>query len=135
MNYLKKFESFDFGEYTEITETEYSKFDGKTLEVMSIRVISILKTKLLDNGWSLHTSINTLLQPTNDLSDVCEISFTIATGKTPEEFNHYKQVVITCFEDDWYYILYIDSWHTIKTKSYYKADQIEGLEKFIDEVL
>jgi hypothetical protein len=134
MKYLKMFESF-FGEYTEIPQMEYDNMSGKTLEVMPSRVISMLMTKLTDNGWVLHTSINTLLQPTDDLSDVCEISFTIATGKTPEEFNHYKKVVITCLNDDWYYILYIDSWHTIRTKSYYKVDQMEGLEKFIDEVL
>ena len=129
MKYLKIFESFgDY--YFEINSSDYSSPKGD-IEAMSENEFLEIKYKIKYKGWKSYSFKDTMLKNTEDFKNVCEITF------DKEDVKFYKKVIITKMSDDWYYIFLRENpWggNDVKNK-YYKADQLEGLEKFIDEVL
>jgi len=128
MKYLKIFESF--GEYySEISSDDYKSPKGD-IDAMFENEFLKIKNKIKSKGWSTLMYKDTMLKRTEDIKDVCEITFL----KEDEEV--LKKLVITKMSDEYYYILFMATraYNDIKYK-YYKADQLEGLEKFIDEVL
>ena len=71
-----------------------------------------------------------MLKYTENFENVCEITF------IQEDVEFYNHLVITKMSDEFYYILLmIPRTHNDIKFKYYEADQLEGLEKFIDEVL
>jgi hypothetical protein len=132
MKYLKIFESF--GEYySEISSHAYSIL-GDNVEEMSENDFFKIKYKIKSKDWKVFSYQDTegkQIAPTKDFKNICKIIF----DKEDEFF--YRKVIITKMSDEWYYIFLRENpWggNTVKNK-YYKADQLEGLEKFIDEVL
>ena len=141
MNYLKKFESFgDY--YFEINSDEYNHPKGD-VESMSENDFYKIEYKIKSKGWETYRAKNTMLKYTEDFENVCEITF------IQEDVNFYNHLVITKMSDEYYYILLMLQTHPSPSNpeketprtydnikfEYYQADQIEGLEKFIEEVL
>ena len=62
MNYLKKFESFDFGEYYEITADQYDHPEGeRELSHMTENNYSLLENLLKLKGWKLKYKVSNSL--------------------------------------------------------------------------
>lgn len=128
MKYLKVFESFgDY--YFEINSDEYNHPKGD-VESMSENDFYKIEYKIKSKGWETYRAKNTILKYTEDFENVCEITF------IQEYVEFYNHLVITKMSDEYYYILLMTprTYDNVKFK-YYQAYQIEGLEKFIDEVL
>ena len=128
MKYLKMFESFgDY--YTEITSHGYAT-RGDNLEEMSENDFFKIKYEMKSKGWKVFSYQDTMGRNTEDFKNICKITF----DKEDDKF--YRKLILTKMSDEWYYIFLweILGGGLVKDK-YYKADQIEGLEKFIDEVL
>ena len=132
MNYLKKFESFDFGEYSEITTDQYDHPEGELSHMTEqnyLDIENLLKLK----GWKLKYKVSNSLEPSDSNSYVCEVQFRKKVGDPRE-----SSLIITYMGDEWYYILLYKPGELRpgnRNRRVYKADQIEGLVKFIDEVL
>ena len=134
MKYLKMFESFDLfgGEYSEITVDEYDHAQGELSHMTEGNYLSI-RNLLELKGWVFRYKISDSLEPSESESDVCEVQFRKTIGDSRE-----SSLIITYMGDEWYYILLFKGGELrqgSRNKRVYKADQIEGLEKFIDEVL
>ena len=132
MKYLKKFESFDFGEYSEITTDQYDHPEGVLSHMTENNYLSI-RNLLEDKGWKLKYKISHLLEPSESNTDVCEMQFRKKIGDPRE-----SSLIVTYMGDEWYYILLYKPGELRpgnRNRRVYKADQIEGLKKFIDEVL
>ena len=132
MKYLKMFESF--GEYySEISSHGYST-RGDNVEEMTENDFFKIKYEMKSKGWKVFSYQDTdgkQIAPTKDFKNICKIIF----DKEDEFF--YRKLILTKMSDEWYYIFLRENpWGGNDVKNtYYKADQIEGLEKFIDEVL
>jgi hypothetical protein len=128
MKYLKIFETF--GEYySEISSDDYESPKGD-IEAMSENEFLKIEYKIKSKGWETYRFKDTMLKYTEDFKNVCEITF------IQEDVEFYNHLVITKMSDEFYYILLmIPRTHNDIKFKYYKADQLEGLEKFIDEVL
>jgi len=128
MKYLKIFETF--GEYySEISSDDYESPKGD-IEAMSENEFLKIKYKIKSKGWETYRFKDTMLKYTENFENVCEITF------IQEDVEFYNQLVITKMSDEFYYILLmIPRTHNDIKFKYYKADQLEGLEKFIHEVL
>jgi hypothetical protein len=128
MKYLKMFESFE-EYYSEINYHDYSSPEDK--ESMSESDFLEIKYKIKSKGWKTYSFLDSNSKNTKNFKNVCRIIF------DKEDGDFYKKLIITKMGDEWYYIhLKEDPWvdQDVNYK-YYKADQLEGLEKFIDEVL
>ena len=129
MKDLKVFESFgDY--YFEITSADYNHPKGD-IESMSENDFFSIRDKMRNKRWSVYSYKDTMLRNTENIKDVCEIIF------DKEDVKYYRKLILTKMSDEWYYIFLRENpWGGNDVKNtYYKADQIEGLEKFIDEVL
>ena len=123
------FESFgDY--YTEISSHGYLT-QGDDVEVMSENDFFSIRDKMRNKRWSVYSYKDTMLRNTENIKDVCEIIF------DKEDVKYYRKLILTKMSDEWYYIFLRENpWGGNDVKNtYYKADQIEGLEKFIGEVL
>ncbi len=128
MKYIKIFETFgDY--YSEISSDDYAHPKGN-IDAMSENEFLKIKNKIESKGWETYNFKDTMLKYTENFENVCEITF------IQEDVEFYNQLVITKMSDEFYYILLMTprAHDDIKFK-YYQADQLEGLEKFIDEVL
>ena len=129
MKYLKIFETFgDY--YSEISSHGYLT-RGDNVEAMSENEFLEIKYKIKYKGWKVFSFTDTMDRNTGDFENVCKIIF------DKEDVKFYRKVILTKMSDEWYYIFLRENpWggNDVKNK-YYKADQLEGLEKFIDEVL
>ncbi len=128
MKYLKIFETF--GEYySEISSDDYESPKGD-IEAMSENEFLEIKYRIESKGWETYRFKDTMLKYTEDFENVCEITF------IQEDVEFYNHLVLTKMSDEFYYILLMTprTYDNISFK-YYQADQLEGLEKFIDEVL
>jgi len=134
MNYIKKFESFDFGDYYEITVDQYDYPESeRELSHMTEKNYLSIRNLLEDKGWKLKYKVSNSLEPSDSNSDVCEMQFRKKIGDPRE-----SSLIITYMGEEWYYILLFKPGELRpgnRNKRVYKADQIEGLVKFIDEVL
>ena len=122
------FESFgDY--YTEITSHGYAT-RGDNLEEMSENDFFKIKYEMKSKVFSYQDTDGKQIAPTKDFKNICKITF----DKEDDKF--YRKLILTKMSDEWYYIFLweILGGGLVKDK-YYKADQIEGLEKFIEEVL
>jgi hypothetical protein len=134
VKYLKIFESFDLfgGEYSEITVDEYDNLKGE-MSHMTENDYSALESQLLLKGWELRYKVSNSWEPSESNSDVYEVQFRKTIGDSRE-----SSLIITYMGDEWYYILLFKGGELrqgSRNKRVYKADQIEGLKKFIDEIL
>jgi len=128
MKYLKIFETF--GEYySEISSDDYESPKGD-IEAMSENEFLKIEYKIKSKGWETYRFKDTMLKYTEDFKNVYQITF------VQEYVEFYNHLVITKMSDEFYYILLmIPRTHNDIKFKYYEADQLEGLEKFIDEVL
>ena len=129
MKYLKVFESFgDY--YSEITSHGYLT-QGDDVEAMSENDFFKIKYEMKSKGWKVFSYQDTMGRNTGDFKNICKIIF------DKEDVKYYRKLILTKMSDEWYYIFFRENplgGGLVKDK-YYKVDQIEGLEKFIDEVL
>lgn len=133
MKYLKIFEGFDFGDYSEITVDEYDNPEGE-MSHMTENNYSTLENLLELKGWKLRYKVSNSWEPSESNSDVYEVQFRKTIGIGPRE----SSLIITYMGDEWYYVLLFKGGELRpgnRNKRVYKADQIEGLRKFIDGVL
>ena len=123
MKYLKIFETFgDY--YSEISSHGYAD-RGDNVEEISENEFFKIKNKIKSKGTLLFSIIMD-----KDFKSMCKV-------KIDEEDDFlYRYFILTKMSDEWYYIFLRESPRGGEVRNkYYKADQLEGLEKFIDEVL
>jgi hypothetical protein len=130
MKYLKIFETF--GEYYfEIGYPEYCS-SIKNLEELTEKQLFSIKDKIESKGWEFFHYLNIFMHETKDFKKVCRIDFL----KDDEFYYKRLRLIVNKGTDDWFYIQRIRPLGNSESEfKYYKADQLEGLEKFIDEVL
>ena len=129
MKYLKVFESFgDY--YSEISSHGYAT-RGDDVEVMTENDFFKIKYEMKSKGWKVFSYQDTMGRNTEDFKNICKITF------DREDVKYYRKLILTKMSDEWYYIFFRENpWGGNDVKNtYYKADQIEGLLKLLEDIL